>query len=72
MIRETFTLLLTTFTPLSMHRVNVHVERQEVRGLSKAECRQYQAEAKKAAGVKAACVVQRTVVVASDGESITR
>ena len=56
MIRESFTLILLALVPLSLDKVNVHVERQEIRGLSKAECEQYRKEVKQDRHIKANCV----------------
>lgn len=56
MTLETYTLILMTFMPISMDRVNVHVERQEVQGLSKAQCQQARREAKRDRRIKAQCV----------------
>ena len=60
MIRESFTLILATFLPLSLDRVSVHVERQEIRGLSEKECTQFKLDAKRTLSVKARCVREGT------------
>jgi hypothetical protein len=57
MIREavSYTLVLMALVPLSLDKVAVHVEKQEVKGLTKVQCEQAKREARRE-GVKAACV----------------
>jgi len=45
-----------TFLPITLDRVSVHVERQEIKGLTEQECRQFRIEAKRDRIIKARCI----------------